>query len=103
MTTPASEHELSLTRLIDAPREKLYRAWTEPALLQPPHEQSTHPPTPTAQRSAILPMTGRQRFQKRGDPLAVHSALYSAKDAGVAVPPGLSSFPNSKPQFGHTS
>jgi uncharacterized protein YndB with AHSA1/START domain len=33
MTTPASEHELSLTRLIDARREKLYRAWTEPALL----------------------------------------------------------------------
>ncbi len=33
MTTPTSEHELGLTRLIDAPREKLYRAWTEPALL----------------------------------------------------------------------
>lgn len=34
MTTPTSEHELSLTRLIDAPREKLYRAWTEPELLK---------------------------------------------------------------------
>jgi len=49
-----------------------------------------------------MPMTGRQRFQKRGDPSAIHSARYSAKDTGDAVP-GLSSFPNSKPQFGHTS
>ena len=31
--TPTTEHELVLTRLIDAPREKLYRCWTEPALV----------------------------------------------------------------------
>jgi uncharacterized protein YndB with AHSA1/START domain len=29
-----SDRELVLTRLIDAPREKLYRAWTEPELLK---------------------------------------------------------------------
>jgi uncharacterized protein YndB with AHSA1/START domain len=29
---PRSDRELVLTRLIDAPREKLYRAWTEPEL-----------------------------------------------------------------------
>jgi uncharacterized protein YndB with AHSA1/START domain len=28
------EHELVLTRLIDAPREKLFRCWTEPRLLK---------------------------------------------------------------------
>lgn len=28
------ERELVLTRLIDAPREKLFRAWTDPALLR---------------------------------------------------------------------
>ena len=35
MTTASSvsDRELVLTRLIDAPREKLFRAWTEPALL----------------------------------------------------------------------
>jgi uncharacterized protein YndB with AHSA1/START domain len=34
MTAAASsDRELVLTRLIDAPREKLYRAWTEPKLL----------------------------------------------------------------------
>jgi uncharacterized protein YndB with AHSA1/START domain len=35
-TQPASvaDRELVLTRLIDAPREKLFRAWTEPALLK---------------------------------------------------------------------
>ncbi len=27
-------HELVLTRLIDAPREKLFRCWTEPALMK---------------------------------------------------------------------
>jgi len=30
----ASDRELVLTRLVDAPREKLYRAWTEPELLK---------------------------------------------------------------------
>jgi uncharacterized protein YndB with AHSA1/START domain len=29
-----AKHELVLTRLIDAPREKLFRCWTEPALLK---------------------------------------------------------------------
>ncbi|MGH6890864.1 MAG: SRPBCC family protein [Dongiaceae bacterium] len=33
-TKPASDRELVLTRLIDAPREKLFRAWTEPALMK---------------------------------------------------------------------
>jgi uncharacterized protein YndB with AHSA1/START domain len=32
--SPASDRELVLTRLIAAPREKLYRAWTEPELLK---------------------------------------------------------------------
>jgi uncharacterized protein YndB with AHSA1/START domain len=30
----SAQHELVLTRLIDAPREKLFRCWTEPALLK---------------------------------------------------------------------
>ena len=30
----SAERELTLTRLIDAPREKLYRAWTDPHLLK---------------------------------------------------------------------
>jgi uncharacterized protein YndB with AHSA1/START domain len=30
---PDASRDLVLTRLIDAPREKLFRAWTEPALL----------------------------------------------------------------------
>lgn len=30
----AGAHELVLTRLLDAPREKLFRCWTEPALLK---------------------------------------------------------------------
>lgn len=33
-TSTVTDRELVLTRLIDAPREKLYRAWTEPALLK---------------------------------------------------------------------
>lgn len=31
---PASDRELVLTRLIDAPREKVYQAWTDPELLK---------------------------------------------------------------------
>ena len=33
-TAETTEHELVLTRLIDAPREKLFRAWTEPELMK---------------------------------------------------------------------
>jgi uncharacterized protein YndB with AHSA1/START domain len=32
--TPASDRELVLTRIIDAPRAKLFRAWTEPELMK---------------------------------------------------------------------
>ena len=32
-SAPGSDRELVLSRLIDAPREKLFRAWTDPALL----------------------------------------------------------------------
>lgn len=31
---PTSERELVLSRIINAPREKVYRAWTEPELLK---------------------------------------------------------------------
>ncbi len=34
MTKQTSDRELVLTRLIDAPREKVYRGWTEPALVK---------------------------------------------------------------------
>jgi uncharacterized protein YndB with AHSA1/START domain len=34
MTDTAAEHELILTRLIEAPREKVWRCWTEPELLK---------------------------------------------------------------------
>ena len=30
----SADRELTLTRLIDAPREKLYRAWTDPSQLK---------------------------------------------------------------------
>jgi uncharacterized protein YndB with AHSA1/START domain len=33
-TSPVSERELVLTRIIDAPREKVYKAWTTPELLK---------------------------------------------------------------------
>ena len=43
---PEHSHELSLTRLIDVPREKLFRCWTEPALIvqwfTPPPWRTTH-------------------------------------------------------------
>ncbi len=33
-TAPSSGRELVLTRIIDAPREKVFRAWTDPGLLK---------------------------------------------------------------------
>jgi uncharacterized protein YndB with AHSA1/START domain len=32
--SPSSDRELALVRVIDAPRERPCRAWTEPALLK---------------------------------------------------------------------
>jgi uncharacterized protein YndB with AHSA1/START domain len=34
LTAPEAVHELVLERILDAPREKVYRAWTEPELLK---------------------------------------------------------------------
>lgn len=34
MTAPASNNDLVLTRVMDVPREKLFRAWTEPELMK---------------------------------------------------------------------
>ncbi|MDB5820945.1 MAG: polyketide cyclase [Rhizobacter sp.] len=45
-TPPATEHVLTLTRLIDVPRDKLYRCWTEPALIV---QWFTPPPWKTVQ------------------------------------------------------
>jgi uncharacterized protein YndB with AHSA1/START domain len=46
---PASDRELVLSRLLNAPREKLYRAWTEPSLMTqwftPPPFVTTHAET----------------------------------------------------------
>src|SRR5579863_5875653 len=34
MTTTASDRDLVLTRIIDAPRAKVFKAWTDPELLK---------------------------------------------------------------------
>lgn len=34
MTAPATNNDLVLTRVMDVPREKLFRAWTEPELMK---------------------------------------------------------------------
>ena len=33
-SSPTLDRELVLTRIIDAPRAKVFRAWTDPALLK---------------------------------------------------------------------
>jgi len=46
---PASDRELVISRVLNAPREKLYRAWTEPSLMvqwfTPPPFVTTHAET----------------------------------------------------------
>ena len=48
-TPAAAMHELSLTRLINAPRDKLFRCWVEPALIvqwfTPPPWKTIHAET----------------------------------------------------------
>jgi uncharacterized protein YndB with AHSA1/START domain len=46
MTSETDNREMSITRLIDAPRDKLFRCWTEPALIvqwfTPPPWKTVH-------------------------------------------------------------
>jgi len=57
--TPASDRELVRTPLIDAPREKLFRAWTEPELLK--HWFTPAPYTPVAELD-VRPGGGHERL-----------------------------------------
>jgi uncharacterized protein YndB with AHSA1/START domain len=64
-TTTASqtEHELVLTRLIDAPRDKLFRCWIEPALITrwftpPPWKTIAAEVDPRPGGSSLITMQG---------------------------------------------
>ena len=77
MTTPASatraDHELVLTRLIDIPRAKLFRCWTEPALITqwftpPPWKTISAEIEPRAGGTSLITMEGPDgtRMPNRG-------------------------------------
>jgi uncharacterized protein YndB with AHSA1/START domain len=67
MTAPTSptrsDHELVLTRLIDAPREKLFRCWTEPALIT---QWFTPPPWKTVAAEVEPRVGGRSVITMEG-------------------------------------
>jgi uncharacterized protein YndB with AHSA1/START domain len=58
-----ADHELVFTRLIDAPREKLFRCWTEPALLK---QWFAPRPFTTPVAEADLRVGGASRMVMRG-------------------------------------
>ena len=60
MTDP---RELSLTRLIDAPRAKLWRCWTEPELLK---QWFTPPPFTVPHAEMDVRVGGKSRITMRG-------------------------------------
>jgi uncharacterized protein YndB with AHSA1/START domain len=71
--TPASDRELVLTRLIDVPREKLWRCWTEPKLMvqwfTPPPWKTTHAETdvrPGGSSFVIMKGPDGQEMPNRG-------------------------------------
>jgi len=55
---PAAKRELVLTRLIDAPRDKVFRCWTEPELLK----QWFAPRPYTTPHAELDPRTGGANF-----------------------------------------
>jgi len=70
---PGSDRELVLTRIIDAPPEKLFRAWTEPALIVQwftPHPWTTvHAETdlrPGGSSLIVMRSPEGQEFPSRG-------------------------------------
>jgi uncharacterized protein YndB with AHSA1/START domain len=56
-------HELTLTRLIDAPREKLFRCWTEPALIT---QWFTPPPWKTIRAETDVRAGGSSNIVMQG-------------------------------------
>lgn len=63
MTPDADNREMSLTRLIDAPRDKLFRCWTEPALMV---QWFTPPPWKTVHAEIDLRAGGSSYVLMRG-------------------------------------
>jgi uncharacterized protein YndB with AHSA1/START domain len=75
---PDAERELVLTRLIDAPREKLFRCWTEPALIKQwfaplpwttPHAEMDV--RPGGSSLVVMSVPDGNEFPNRGDILEV--------------------------------
>jgi uncharacterized protein YndB with AHSA1/START domain len=62
-TSAEAAHELVLTRLIDAPREKLFRCWTEPALIT---QWFTPPPWKTVSAETDLRSGGASLIVMQG-------------------------------------
>lgn len=60
---PASDRTLTLTRVLNAPREKLYRAWTEPALIT---QWFTPPPFVTTSAALDVRAGGSSLIVMRG-------------------------------------
>ena len=61
--TADGAHELSLTRLIDVPREKLFRCWTEPALIT---QWFTPPPWKTIRAETDVRAGGSSNIVMQG-------------------------------------
>lgn len=61
-TSSTADRELVITRLIDAPREKLFRAWTEPELIK--QWFAPQPLTTTVEKIDVRP-GGSQRMVMR--------------------------------------
>src|SRR6266853_916206 len=89
----SADRELTLTRLIDAPREKLYRAWTDPSLLKQWFAPMPYT-TPVAEldvrpmrrwdftRAEASAPTSSRRSSPRSDPHPL-----ARKDTGMAQSP----------------
>lgn len=73
MTAPEQPNELSFTRIIDAPREMVYRCWTEPDLMTqwftPPPFTTVHAETdvrPGGSSLVVMRSPDGQEFPNRG-------------------------------------
>ena len=67
----AQAYELSLTRLIDAPRDKLFRCWTEPALIV---QWFTPPPWKTIHAETDVRAGGASYIVMQGPPSSTSSS-----------------------------
>jgi hypothetical protein len=100
-TPSTTDRELVITRLIDAPREKLFRAWTEPELLK--QWFAPQPLTTTVEEIDVHPGGANRMVMRDPQARSIQSAACTSKSSKMSASssPMLTPAPGSRRKTVH--